>query len=196
MKKSIIVSILLLQFCLSACGGHQVSVEQSQKNFTTYLSLLEDVVNEYGAELIETMDINIEDQDSYMDLGIEISNDETIAIRMINSAYDSKKGTESFSIDYVLNNEDDDHQFNIDLFVELVNCISKKPISTTFCEEFLDAPENVYSAEDYGHSKQNGEIIFKLYSFNFSEDWTLCYILYEDQTERLTFGGLTSQINR
>ena len=181
-------------FGLCACTTKHLSIEQSTKNFAIYQNSLQEIADQYEVELTETKDINIENQNSYKDLCIIISIDVEIKIRIINSAYNSTTGVESFDVDYTLNNENSENQFNINLFVDLVNCISGKPISTDFCNEFLDAPETKYAAEKYGYEKLNGEIVAKMYPLNFWEDWTISYILSQQNEETLSFGGLTKQI--
>lgn len=194
MRKVIIVAMILsLIFGLCGCNTRHLTVEQSKENFSVYQDSLQNIADEYDLELTATEDKNIENQDSYKDLIISISSDIHIRIRIINSAYESDKGVESFSIDYKIGNVDSEDDFNMQLFVDLANCISGKNISVDFCDEFLNAPESKYSAEKYGYKKLNGEIIVKQHPLNFFEDWNISYVLTKDQERTLTFGGLTKQ---
>lgn len=193
-RVDIIAVIISLLVSLCSCTTKQLTIEQSKKNFSIYQSSLQKVADSYDLKLISTKDEDIENQDLYSDYIITVSSNIYIYIRIINSAYESKKGVESFSIDYHINNEGSENDFNIQLFVDLANCISGEPISADFCEEFLNAPESKYSAEEYGYEKLNGETIAKAYPLNYFEDWEIFYILDKDNEETLSFGGLTKQI--
>ena len=196
MRKVIVwIMIMSLLFGLCSCTTKHLSIEQSKKNFLAYQNELQKIANQYGLELTETTDSNIENQDSCKDLCI-ICGDAKIKIRMINSAYNSKNGVESFDVNYTLNNQNSENLFNLGLFVDIVNRISGKTISADFCKEFLDAPESKYAGEKYGYKKLNDEIIAKQYPLNFSEDWTIGYILSKQKEETLYFGGLTKQLTQ
>lgn len=172
-----------------------LSPEQSQKNFNVYEKKLNEVASKYNLQLDDTTDSNYTDETTHKDLRIFISDNEEITIHLVNSAVDSSNGSESFEINYFLNTTDSKHQFNIQLFTELSNCISGKTISEELCNDFLSSPESKYSAEDYGFEKLNGEIISKMYPLNFEEDWTVFYTMEENGNEILTFGGLTLQLS-
>lgn len=191
MKKIVIMFVafsLLLALC--GCNTKHITLEQSQKNFEVYHDFLKNITNQYKLDLVEKRDINIKNQDTYKDYSININSDIVIEIRIINSAWDSSKGVESFSIDYKITGNEPKNKFNLPLFVDLVNCISGKEISVDFCNEFLNAPESKYSAEKNGYKKQDDEIVSKEYALNFFEDWNISYHLTTEE-EVLTFGGLT-----
>lgn len=190
MKKICLYQPIIILLLLCSCTTKFISVEQSNRNFSEYQQSLQNVANNYNLCLDE-----IEVKDTYRDFSITFQNSK-ILIRLDNNAIESKEGVESFSIDYYLKKDSTDEdlkEFNVGLFVDLVNCISGKTISEDFCNEFLNAPEKKYSAEKYGYNKVNGSIIAKMYSFNFFEDWT---IFYESKLteDRLSFGGLSIQI--
>lgn len=197
MRKAIITIMLIsLVFGLSGCTTKHLTIEQSQKNFSVYQDSLQKIANQYNLECTETEDKNIENQASYKDVEIIVSSNSVIKVRIINSAYESKKGVEGFSIDYKISDIDSVSDYNIQLFVDLINCISGKEISADFCTEFLNAPESKYSAEKYGYEKRNGEITAKQLPLNFFEDWNISYILSKENEGTLTFGGLTKQISK
>lgn len=187
----VIIIIALLELC--GCTTKHLSVEQSNNNFTKYEKSLKEIADQYGYA-VETTDNDETSDNAFKEIIIVVSNDEKIKIRMSNSAYDSSKGVESFSIDYTKNSTDSDRTFVTDLFVDLVNCISGKTITVDFCDEFLEAPEKKYSASKYGYQKSSDELVAKIYSLNFFEDWTLSHFVYHEE-EKLSFGGLTLQVD-
>ena len=193
MKKSVLLLSVLLFFALVGCTTKKISIEQSKKNFSVYENSLHEITDKYNYEFHETKDENIENQDVYRDFNITIDSNSNINIRLINSVYESEEGVESFSIEYLTNNEDAESGFNLQMFVDLVNCVSGKVITLDFCDEFLSAPESKYSAEDYGYKKLNDEVIAKRLPLNFFEDWAITYILTKDREHILRFGGLTKQ---
>lgn len=198
MRKIAVMLVIVCLFGLCGCVvTKHLTIEQSKKNFETYKKSLQEVADKYGVELTGTVEFNTLNRDdyyTYMDLSIIISDDEKLRIYIENSAIESPTGVESFYIEYTLQNPDSTNQFNVDLFVDLVNCISGRSISVEFCNEFLTAPESEYAAENYGYTKGDDKLIYKYYPLNFFEDWVIGYVLYKENTEKLTFGGLTLQL--
>ena len=194
--KKLILTVMLISFVLSldGCDMKHLTIEQSQKNFLVYQGALQEIANEYDLELIEKEDKSMENPDLCRDLIITVSPSSNIEIIVVNSAYKSKKGVEGFSIQYKISNLTSVNDYDIPLFVSLVNSISGKKISIDFCTEFLNAPESKYSAEKYGYKKLNGEITAKQLPLNFFEDWNISYVLSKENEGILTFGGLTKQL--
>ncbi|MBQ7897019.1 MAG: hypothetical protein IJ323_01205 [Clostridia bacterium] len=187
MKKNIVIIMIFTMLSFCSCNREFISIEQSKENFSIYQQSLQEVVEKYDLDLKE-----VEVQDTYRDFSITFQNSE-ILIRLDNSAIASNEGVESFSIDYYLTKDNTDElreEFNINLFVDLVNCISGKTISEDICDEFLNASEEKYSAEKYGYKKIDGVNIAKMHSFNFFEDWIIFYESKSDE-ELLSFGGLS-----
>ena len=193
-KVNMVIMIISLAFGLCACTTKHLTIEQSKENFAIYEESLKIITEKYDLELTSEEDKNIENQDSYKDFIITVSSNVEIEIRIINSAYESEKGVEGFNVNYRISNMNSEGDFNIPLFVDLVNCLSGENISVDYCNEFLSAPESKYSAEKYGYKKLNGEIIAKQHALNFFEDWNISYILSEDGEATLSFGGLTKQL--
>lgn len=195
MKKIAVAITMILLISLCGCTTKLLSIEQSKNNFAVYENSIQEIAVKHGFELREEFDENIEDQECYKDLLIVISEDSEIFIRMINSAYDSSDGAESFDVRYTINpNETKKETFDEEFFVEIVNAISGKTISKKFCQEFLDAPEEKYSPSRYGISKSENQKIFKYEFLNFWEDWSIAYKLDTDMIETLSFWGLTKQL--
>lgn len=178
---------------LFGCNTKKLTVEESKTNFSDYYSEIEKVAEKHNVSLARVYDSTIEDKDSYLDLNILIDDNEKIYMRLINSAIDSEKGVETFTLEYTIENGDDINAFDTDLFVELINVVSGKSISEEQCIDFLLASEQQYAAEDYGLSKSEDMISYKCYPLNFEFDWTMYYKLYQNNTEVLEFGGLTKQ---
>lgn len=122
---------------------------------------------------------------------LSVIKEQEINISMTNSTYyasEDPTGREDFYISY---NKSASGDFNVDLFVDLVNAMSGRTLSKEFCQEFLDAPEEDYPGERYGDEKQSYEISYKVHSLNFFEDWVIADTVYNDNTEELSFRGLT-----
>lgn len=191
MKRICVVIVAISLLFLFGCQNKPVPVEQSEKNFAAYQVAFNEIVAKYGYDIKEIYDENITPPKSYKDLLITINENEKIYIRMINSAYSSNWGLESFALVYsIKNSKSETKSFNTKLFVELANEISEKAITKGFCDEFLKAPESKYPASKYGFEKLNGELIAKETALNFFEDWSISYILNADGEGVLTFGGL------
>ena len=78
---------------------------------------------------------------------------------------------------------------------KVMKCVSGKEITEDFCKEFLEAPEEKYSAEDRGFQKTSEGVIAKEYPLNFFEDWVISYYFYPESRQDLSFGGLTKQLD-
>lgn len=192
-KLTVIIIFILTIIVLYGCQSKQLTLEQSRINFANYYKEIEQITKKHNIVLEKGVDSMIENQDSYVDLNILIDDNEIISMRLINSAFDSDKGVESFNIIYTINECDGVNDFNTDLFVELTNTVSGKPISKEQCIDFLLAPEHQYEPKNYGLSKSEDMITYKYYPLNFEADWSMYYKLYQNNTEILEFGGLTKQ---
>lgn len=193
MKKTIIMllAVLLLLSGLSGCAERKrVTIEQTLENADMYFEELQKLAERYNAEIAKTTPDYVEEQDGYVEVTITISADEKVQIVIVNSAYDSQKGVEGFTVNYFLNNNNVQHQFDTQIFTDIVNCVSGKKISVEFCDEFLAAPESEYPAGKYGFDKLNGELVAKMHALNFLEDWMISYVMTKDGNEELSFGGL------
>lgn len=181
----VIFSFTYLTGCFNAV---QITSEQSAENFKFYKGEIEDICEKYDVKIID-----IEKERSFLELHLSVSGTQKIDISMTNSTYyygdtTTSAGKEDFSIGY---NKSLASDFNVDLFVELVNAISGKTLSKEFCQEFLDAPEEDYPCKRYGDKKEPNEKSYKLYSLNLFENWFIADTVYNDNTEELSFRGLT-----
>lgn len=194
--RKVIVWFIALFLTLSLCGctTRQLTIEQSKENFPVYESVLKEVANDYNLELIEIEDDYYKenfDENEFLIKSFNIIKDDTeIEITLRNDSINTTKGRESFYINYVTHSS-----FDVSLFVDLVNCVSGKEITEDFCKEFLEAPEEKYSAEDRGFQKPSEGVIAKEYPLNFFEDWVISYYFYPESRQELSFGGLTKQLD-
>ena len=194
--RKVIVWFIALFLTLSLCGctTRQLTIEQSKENFPVYESELKEVANDYNLELIEIEDDYYKenfDENEFLIKSFNIIKDDTeIEITLRNDSINTTKGRESFQVNYVTHSS-----FDVSLFVNLVNCVSGKEITEDFCKEFLEAPEEKYSAEDRGFQKPSEGVIAKEYPLNFFEDWVISYYFYPESRQELSFGGLTKQLD-
>lgn len=194
--RKVIVWFIALFLTLSLCGctTRQLTIKQSKENFPVYESVLKEVANDYNLELIEIEDDYYKenfDENEFLIKSFNIIKDDTeIEITLRNDSINTTKGRESFYINYVTHSS-----FDVSLFVDLVNCVSVKEITEDFCKEFLEAPEEKYSAEDRGFQKPSEGVIAKEYPLNFFEDWVISYYFYPESRQELSFGGLTKQLD-
>lgn len=194
--RKVIVWFIALFLTLSLCGctTRQLTIKQSKENFPVYESVLKEVANDYNLELIEIEDDYYKenfDENEFLIKSFNIIKDDTeIEITLRNDSINTTKGRESFYVNYVTHSS-----FDVSLFVNLVNCVSGKEITEDFCKEFLEAPEEKYSAEDRGFQKPSEGVIAKEYPLNFFEDWVISYYFYPESRQELSFGGLTKQLD-
>ena len=194
--RKVIVWFIALFLTLSLCGctTRQLTIKQSKENFPVYESVLKEVANDYNLELIEIEDDYYKenfDENEFLIKSFNIIKDDTeIEITLRNDSINTTKGRESFYINYVTHSS-----FDVSLFVNLVNCVSGKEITEDFCKEFLEAPEEKYSAEGRGFQKPSEGVIAKEYPLNFFEDWVISYYFYPESRQELSFGGLTKQLD-
>ena len=194
MKGLKLLTLLILIICLCGCNTKMLTAEQSKKNFNLYESSLNKIASNFNMSLNEIP--NPEGQyDGYKvvwrDFEINIDENQKIAINVSNYASESGKGTEFFCIKYSIENFKDNAEYNLPLFVELVNDLAGRTLTVDFCEEFLNAPEDKYSAEGYGHEKTDDEVIAKRKPFGFFDDWHIYYTLTKDGTSTFKYCGLT-----
>lgn len=112
-----------------------------------------------------------------------------IEITLFNDDSENANTVSSFKVEYTKKSAEDD--FNVKLFVALVNSISRKSITEGYCNEFINAPEDRFPSSRYNHVKQEDELIAKWQALNFFEDWMITITTFSDGHEMLSFGGLT-----
>lgn len=185
--------LVILAISLCSCTSKRVSVEQSMENFEIYKNSLQQIADRYEVDLIETENAGTKSQSAYKAFSVTINTDADIQVELFNSLETSAKEFEEFCITYTVKNKEVGKSFNVDLFVDMVNCVSGKTITNDFCSEFLAAPESKYAAEKYGYQKSADELIAKKYPLNFMEDWSISYFLNNQNEESLCFSGITKQ---
>ena len=179
----VIISFAYLTGCMNVA---QVTTEQSEENFKFYKDEIISICKKYDVKITDS-----EEKKLLVELYLSVIKEQEIYIRIINSAYygdEDLVGREDFYISY---NKSTSSNFNVDLFVDLVNAMSGKKLFKEFCEDFLAAPEEDYPGERYGDEKAYYEKSYKVHSLNLFEDWVIADTVYNDNTEELSFRGLT-----
>ena len=167
----------------------KVSAEESVRNFPVYEERLITIAEAYGYELedyVSTFESSPEKERRYR---IDISDDESLRIDVLNSSGES----EGFRVTYECDNSQTEHEFNVDLFIDLVNCLWKKTLTKEYCIDLLEAPEEKYQA--LGNRKMNGELLAKRDS-DFWGSYTFQYRISKDNIASLSISGLTNRPER
>lgn len=135
----------------------------------------------------ETFDQNLDDSSSCKDFVIQPDDQSELSLRLAYSGEDHKDQAETFALIYTLQGQET--EFDLQLFAELSSSLSGKALTDSFCREFIQAPENQYSPEDYGLSKTDEMSQYKLFYLDFTQEHCLSYTLYEDGTAELALSG-------
>lgn len=186
------LGVVIMILNLTGCNSKLLSLQQSQKNFTYYENQLKLILKSYDLTMSEQSTEKVENG-LYRSFLIGINDTMTITVNFSSNASQDRKGREEVEIIYKNN---DKKPFNIKLFTEIVNVVSSREISENYCEKFLSDPEENHSPSRYGINKSDRQKIFKYEFLNFGEDWSIGYSLYDNETEDLTFWGLTKQLTK
>ena len=119
---------------------------------------------------------------------IKINNKSGINVEFSTNATKTQKSEGVFCVSYTISDIGTDNNFDIELFVELVNSISGKTITNDFVTDFLNAPEEKYSVEKYGLTGE-GYAESKMYALDFFENWVIGYHLTYNNHAELWFRG-------
>ena len=188
--------VLGLTGCNCWTKTQSLTQEEAKKNFSNYEEQLKAVLTPYHLTL--TRDA-AEDDDSkygiYRNYVIDLNDETYVKVWLHCNANKDVSGWpdtgyEMFSVDYY---SDGNREFNLELFTDIVNTISGRKITKEYCETFLSDPEEKHPASKYGLKKTEGEKVRKSESLNFWDDWSIDYILYDDETEEFSFSGLTKE---
>ncbi len=191
MKKLItvlfVVALLMLSVCFLLFRNTTYTLDKLTEKFNKCYNRIETVTDKHNLESKNWATDKINSLKHYY---IIINDKQRIDIRFSTNATETQKGNGTFSISYTISevNDDDDNNFDVDLFTEIVNLISGKTITTDFLTEFLTAPEEKYSVEKYGLSG-GGYAVEKMQALNFWEDWVISYELTYDNDAELQFYG-------
>lgn len=188
MKKILVflLSVLMLSF-FNGCAQKFQTIQESKENFLVYEDKIKNIATKFGVNIKKETDANISNQDSYIDLNIDLNQKSNIYIRIINLSNTSNPGEEIFTISYSIKQNNDSEEFNLDLFLEIVNCISNKTLTQDDCKKFLQSSENEYSAEKYGLDKPDDLKIYKILYLDYIHDSSITYSMDLDNNEELCF---------
>lgn len=189
MKRTLaFIGMLIMLLILNGCNNVKLlSQEQSLNNFAYYENQLKAVLEPSGLTMSE-LEIDDDEWGLYHSFLIVIDDTATITVYLSSNAEKDSAGREEVEIHYKNN---DEKALDLKLFVEIVNAVSGREISESYCEQFLSAPEEDYSSS---RDKLDNQKIYKYEFLNFDQDWSIGYSLYDDETEELTFWGLTKQL--
>ena len=184
---------LLLYICIFS-NVRDLTIVQSEENFEIYQNKIQHVIDSYGLYMTEVQDPYMENPELHKKLCISIDDDEKIWIYMSNSAQgDCLTGKEQFNISYIFYDSSLEDEFNIELFVDIVNCVSGKKLSKESCTYFFLSRQFAVKQEGSPIPKLNEHIAEKQWSLNFLEEWTLYFSQFGNE-KKLMFGGLTEQL--
>lgn len=170
---------------MAGCNDFKTA-EQSQTNFEIIENQLKDIAQKRTLNFEEIPLKPFENLYCQKEMCISLGQGSKINILLQNSGYNFSKGTESFSLEYYVDSND---EIDIELFCELVNTLSKKSISVKACNGFMSSSDEKYSAEKYGYKKGDNVLVYKYYPLNYFEDWGMFYTEYTQHEKVLSFGG-------
>ena len=189
------IALFAMFFVLHLCFcGVKRTPNQTQKHFEKFKLEIQRIVAAYDSEatIIE------EQKDRYSQSLFINTGKAIIEVRIFNDiGYDrgtNKRSVEKYYICYVIDDPTADQVIDVELFADLVNCVSMKRVSTATVEEFLAAPPEKYPASRFGgeeYSGEEGEPIRKIRALDLLE---LHYGLKYQQTgsvEELSLFGFT-----
>ena len=144
--------ILLLYLCfflsifwLCTCQNNVSSYHFALDNFVCYKENLINIAEENGYTLTEEEILNIDNQKISHSYEIKMNESESIYIKLKWLKTDNQKGKELYDIVYEKNvtyNPNDIDEAMIDFYVDLINSISKKEVSS---KSILAEVDNVYA---------------------------------------------------
>lgn len=191
MKKAValIVAISCL-ICMAGCNDFKTA-EQSRADFDIIENQLKSIAQKRSQNLEEIHLKSFEKQYCQKEMYISVGQGSKINILLQNSEYNSSKGSESFLLEYYVGCND---EFDIELFCELANTLSKKSISARTCNEFIASSDNKYLAERYGYKMADNMLTYKYYPLNYFEDCGLFYTEYTQHEKVLSFSGVVKDL--
>ena len=184
-----LLGVLSMCFFLGGCNVQLVSQEQSRSNFDYYEEQMSAVLEPYGL-ILDVQSSENTDLGLYRSFSVALDGAAIISASFSSNATKESRGREEFEIIYHIGG---DEAFNLELFTGIVNVVSGMELSASACETFLSDSEEDHSPVRYGLKKADDQTIWKYEFLNNGEDWSLGYSLYRDETEELTFWGITKQ---
>ena len=193
--------ILLLSLCvLTGCiNKREVTQEESNEHFKVYIEEIKELIRE-SYEVEPTTENTSYGENKYVftaSLSYEFASNITLTVFFENSS-----GREEGGIEFSARKNEpfEDVYFDIDLALEVLSVFSGYEYEKNEVMEVMHDRDGVYSAQKYGFELTSDEYVENMYCFNFMEDWSMSYRIYEfiypQNTEpiyyeRLSIGGLT-----
>ncbi len=191
MKKAVaLIFAISCLICMAGCNDFKTA-EQSYADFNIIENQLKSIAQKRSLNLEEIPLKSFEKQYCQKEMYISVGQGSKINILLQNSEYNSSKGSESFLLEYYFDRND---EFDIELFCELANTLSKKSISARTCNEFIASSDNKYLAERYGYKMADNMLTYKYYPLNYFEDCGLFYTEYTQHEKVLSFSGVVKDL--
>ena len=181
------LGMLSMCFFLGGCNVQLVSREQSRSNFDYYEEQMRAVLEPYGL-ILDMQSSEDTELGLYRSFSVALDGAAIISVSFSGNATKESRGREEFEIIYHIGSE---KAFDLELFTRIVNVVSGMELTASDCETFLSDSEEDHSPARYGLKKTDAQTIWKYEFLNNGEDWSLGYSLYRDETEELTFWGIT-----
>ncbi len=188
---SFLIVIFVVLIALSGCQVVNVNLtaEQSKENFEVYKEQLNTLLKPYDLVLNEKQ-TEVTEHTAFRSFYVNIDENTEISLYLKNLT-----GREEFELRY---ENGSNKEIDTALFTGFVNIISGVEITKEHCDTFLSAPEEKYLPSKYGrNNKSAGTKICKFEAIRLKvdlfEEWGLDYTLNNDDTETLTFSGLTKK---
>ena len=172
-------------------GCNSGGSEQPVINLEDYISEINEIADSYGYEVDGDRDFWLKQGEKYIySYYIYASKNEYIYI-VLNVTPDADNNaspvTGSIGVQYYIDKKYQEENFDLELFVKLVNFVSDREITIEYCNEFLEAPQEDSEGLDYFKSYKNKY-------FDFWNERALIYKVDNDDVASLSFGGVTKPI--
>ena len=190
-KRSLSSLLILIIVLLCMVGCNSGGSEQPVINLEDYISEINEIADSYGDEVDGDRDFWLKQGEKYIySYYIYASKNEYIYI-VLNVTPDADNNaspvTGSIGVQYYIDKKYQEENFDLELFVKLVNFVSDREITIEYCNEFLEAPQEDSEGLDYFKSYKNKY-------FDFWNERALIYKVDNDDVASLSFGGVTKPI--
>lgn len=140
-----LLGVLMMLFLLNGCSTRLLSQEQSEKNFAYYEEQLKATVEPFRLDISE-VSYDRSEHGLYRTLSITPDEQAAITLKLTNNAGQNGRGGETVYIEYTSHGE-----ISLDprLFTEIVNTVSGREITESYCRQFLSDPEEKHSPLRY-----------------------------------------------
>ena len=182
----ILMCIIITPACIQKYDSIKITHEQSDINIEQYVKDIKNVVNRYGYDVVVNTDEDVSKDESSNCKYYKVSiNKYEYVLIDVGTLYINEltTGIEAFSVEYVIEKSVKKKQFNIDLYTDIVNCLSGFNVDREICTDL------VYSYKNESKDAPPNE--YKRKNLTIDESWYIFYELDEYWGEVLNCGGIT-----